>query len=65
MKLSLCETASKGDEQMWCREVDCSKCTINLNFYTQIPGFSVIEKMQEWMGGGGGNYVYQLGWCDL
>jgi hypothetical protein len=39
MKLSLCETASKGDEQMWCREVDCSKCTINLNFHTQIPGF--------------------------
>jgi hypothetical protein len=39
MKLSLCEAASKGNEQVWCREVNCFKCTINPNSHAQIPGF--------------------------
>jgi hypothetical protein len=47
MKLSRCEAASKDIEQMWCRELNRFKCTINPNSQVQIPGFSVIGKMQE------------------
>jgi len=50
MKLSLCEAASKAIEQLSCRELNRFKCTITPNSKAQIPGFSVIGKMQEWMG---------------
>ena len=51
MKLSLCEAAGHGNEQVWCREVDYFKCTINPNPSVQIPGFfQRLEKVQEWKG---------------
>jgi hypothetical protein len=55
VKLSLCEVASEGDEEVWCREMSCFECTIKPSSHAQIPDFSVIGKIQEWIGGVGGN----------
>jgi hypothetical protein len=53
IKLSLCEAANKGDEQVWCREVIASNTPSTQTPTHKFLAFSVIEKMQGWMEGVG------------